>query len=132
VCTFTPDVECAFDPQVPLTNISISQGENEVLVEMPTEGWILQSERTVDDSDGDLGNDMTYVRLEVPGRRMEKVQLIAVKEGKYFAFNAIFGATAIAFGVVMVAIARGKCVTDDGEDSQPLVAGESQKYDESV
>ena len=133
VCTFTPDAECAFNPQVPLTNVSIAQGENEVLVEMPTEGWILQSEQTGDDSDGDLGEDLSYVRLQIPGRRVEEVQLIAVDEGKYVAFNAVFGATAIAFGVVLVAIAKGKFTSND-EDSEPLVSGGPTvaKYDESV
>lgn len=129
-CTFTPDAECAFDDvKKPLTNVSIVQGESEALVEMPTEGWILQSEESA--TNGELGKDVSYFQLHLPGRD-ETVQLREDDEWRYFSVIAVMGAGAIVLGAMLVAIAKGKFSAED-ESRERLVGDDSgSKYMEDV
>ena len=133
VCTFKPNVECDFDNvKMPLVNVSVVEGDVEATVEMPTEGWILQQESAASEG-GDLGEDVTYYRLHTPGRREEHVQLQTENNEKYFAINAFIGAGAIAFGVVLVALAKGSLTgVRELDGSERLVNGDSKKYTDSV
>ena len=125
---FQADAKCAFENvKTPLTNVSVVQGETEALVEMPTSGWILKTEETSDASA--VGVDPSYVRLNVPGHRQEKVQLLADSEQAYFVFDVVFGFAVVVFGVLVVAIAKGKFFSSRDGAEEPLLVSEEQKYD---
>lgn len=127
-CVFQADAKCAFENvKTPLTNVSVVQGETEALVEMPTSGWILKTEETSDASA--VGVDPSYVRLNVPGHRQEKVQLLADSEQAYFVFDVVFGFAVVVFGVLVVAIAKGKFFSSRDGAEEPLLVSEEQKYD---
>jgi len=119
-CVFQADAKCTFENvKTPLTNVSVVQGDVEALVEMPTSGWILKTEESSDASA--VGIDPSYVRLNVPGHRQEKVQLLADSEQAYFVFDVVFGFAVLMFGVLVVAVARGKLFHARDDAEEPLL-----------
>jgi len=119
-CVFQADAKCTFENvKTPLTNVSVVQGDVEALVEMPTSGWILKTEESSDASA--VGIDPSYVRLNVPGHRQEKVQLLADSEQAYFVFDVVFGFAVLMFGVLVVAVARGKFFHARDDAEEPLL-----------
>jgi CubicO group peptidase (beta-lactamase class C family) len=127
-CTFTSGATCDFtNVKMPLTNVSIAQGSNEALVEMPTEGWVLQTEHKADG--GSLGEDVSYSKLRIPGRRSEHVQLLKDNEGTLLVFNALYGVTIVVLGFVLVALAKGNYDEQgESESEAPLVKSSDSTY----
>jgi hypothetical protein len=73
--------------------------------------------------------DPSYVRLNVPGHRQEKVQLLADSEQAYFVFDVVFGFAVVVFGVLVVAIVKGNFFSSQDGTEEPLLVSEEQKYD---
>jgi hypothetical protein len=78
--------------------------------------------KTEESSDASaVGIDPSYVRLNVPGHRQEKVQLLADSEQAYFVFDVVFGFAVLMFGVLVVAVARGKLFHARDDAEEPLL-----------
>lgn len=130
-CTFTPDTLCDSDSvKMPLVNVSVVQGSNEALVEMPTEGWVLQNGKH-DVDGGDLGKDFMYSQLQVTSGHTESLRLIKKKERSLILFNAVAGIALILVGFAVVGRIKGHGNDDDSEEGEGLVkhsAASAQQY----
>jgi hypothetical protein len=127
-CTFVEDALCDTESvKMPLTNVSVVQGSNEALVEMPTEGWVLQNDGRADEG-GDLGKDFVYSQLRVTSGRFEHVHLLKPQERSVLAFNSFLGLAVLLAGFTIVRTVRGRDVGIAGEEGEGLVKSSTGQY----
>jgi CubicO group peptidase (beta-lactamase class C family) len=128
MCTFVEDALCDTESvKMPLTNVSVVQGSNEALIEMPTEGWVLQSDgRTVEG--GDLGKDIVYSRLRVTSGHFEHVHLLKGQERSLLAFNSFVGLAVVLVGFAIVRKVKSQSADGEGEEGEGLVKSSTGQY----
>jgi hypothetical protein len=103
------------------------QGSNEALIEMPTEGWVLQSDgRTVEG--GDLGKDIVYSRLRVTSGHFEHVHLLKGQERSLLAFNSFVGLAVVLVGFAIVRKVKSQSADGEGEEGEGLVKSSTGQY----